>query len=354
MELYRACPYHSMFPLEFPQRALQGLKRGEWVLDPFVGRGTTIWAARLLGLNVVGVDTSPVACAASRALLATSSVDEVVGLCHSLIREFHCDGVLRGGFWSWAYHEETLAELGKLRRALLEPGLPEDASALLTLMVLARLHGPLRKQRPTYYSNQMPRTYAPKPAYAVRWWRRRGQRPPRVSVSGLLERVARAYLGAMPPKVEGCVLMQDAREVDYRACGGPFACIVTSPPYPGMRTYVQDQWLRRWFLGGPPGPDYRYAGQLGGAGTRTGYAAELRKVWLRCAEAAKPGARLVVRFGKTGTGSADPRRLLDESLEGTPWRLVRTTPAPLRGRRQAVQFGTAGGAVREWDFVAVL
>lgn len=24
-----------------------------------------------------------------------------------------------------------------------------------------------------------------------------------------------------------------------------------SPPYYGMRTYLPDQWLRLWFLGGP-------------------------------------------------------------------------------------------------------
>ena len=58
------CPYFTMFPLDFPLNILQcRAKHGESVLDPFCGRGTTIFAARLTGLSSVGVDSSPVAAA---------------------------------------------------------------------------------------------------------------------------------------------------------------------------------------------------------------------------------------------------------------------------------------------------
>jgi hypothetical protein len=33
---------------------------------------------------------------------------------------------------------------------------------------------------------------------------------------------------------------------------------LTSPAYYGLRTYVADQWLRNWFLGGPAYVDYSY------------------------------------------------------------------------------------------------
>lgn len=59
-----------MFPLSFP---LDVLKRrvgaGEVVLDPFCGRGTTNFAARILGLSTVGIDFSPIAIAATAAKL---------------------------------------------------------------------------------------------------------------------------------------------------------------------------------------------------------------------------------------------------------------------------------------------
>ncbi|WP_338066098.1 DNA methyltransferase, partial [Hydrogenibacillus schlegelii] len=39
-----------MFPLDFPLSHLKEARREDWVLDPFCGRGTTLYAARLLGL----------------------------------------------------------------------------------------------------------------------------------------------------------------------------------------------------------------------------------------------------------------------------------------------------------------
>ena len=66
------CPYFTMFPLVFPLRILERYaSRGEWVLDPFSGRGTTNYAARLLGLPSVGIDSSPVASALTQAKMAS-------------------------------------------------------------------------------------------------------------------------------------------------------------------------------------------------------------------------------------------------------------------------------------------
>ncbi len=69
--LNAVCPYYTMFPLDFPLRTLAGrARKGDWVADPFCGRGTTNFAARLLGLPSVGVDSSPVAVALTQAKLA--------------------------------------------------------------------------------------------------------------------------------------------------------------------------------------------------------------------------------------------------------------------------------------------
>lgn len=42
-------------------------------------------------------------------------------------------------------------------------------------IILGALHGPKQKTFPSYFSNQCPRTYAPKPAYAVRFWQFRDE-----------------------------------------------------------------------------------------------------------------------------------------------------------------------------------
>jgi hypothetical protein len=61
------CPYYTMYPLDFPLRVLANrIRPQEWVLDPFCGRGTTNFAARLVGLSSVGIDSSPIAVAQER------------------------------------------------------------------------------------------------------------------------------------------------------------------------------------------------------------------------------------------------------------------------------------------------
>ena len=68
-----------MYPLDFPLRILTKTARPkEWVLDPFCGRGTTNFAARLLGLPSIGVDSSPIAVAIATAKLVRVSAAAVV------------------------------------------------------------------------------------------------------------------------------------------------------------------------------------------------------------------------------------------------------------------------------------
>src|SRR5271168_5332899 len=70
LRLNGLAPYYTMFPLRFPFEALANAKPGEYVLDPFCGRGTTVLAARLRGLPSFGVDSNPVAGAIAAAKLA--------------------------------------------------------------------------------------------------------------------------------------------------------------------------------------------------------------------------------------------------------------------------------------------
>src|SRR4051812_34354595 len=73
------CPYFTMFPLEFPFGILKrGARPGEVVLDPFAGRGTTLYAARLLGMPAYGIDSNPVAVAISEAKLANTTPARIV------------------------------------------------------------------------------------------------------------------------------------------------------------------------------------------------------------------------------------------------------------------------------------
>ncbi|KUK11852.1 MAG: Putative DNA modification methylase [Moorella sp. 60_41] len=200
----------------------------------------------------------------------------------------------------------------------------------------------MRKGAPSYLSNQMPRTFAPKPGYAVRFWRKKGLcSPPRASVLDLVACKAPCYLEGLPPPTQGRVALADSRQFDLLELGGPYTWVVTSPPYFGMRTYVPDQWLRHWFTGGNPEVQYGYRGQLATAALDS-FVQGLRQVWTNVAKACAPGARLVVRFGVLPSApiKCRPEDLFRETLRGTPWQLQEVRPAGTAawGRRQALQF----------------
>lgn len=335
------CPYYTMYPLDFPLRILREYgTRGEWVIDPFCGRGTTNFAARLLEMPSVGVDSSPVAAALAHAKLVYAKPGRVVASARAILNAAkEPTSVPQGAFWRLAYHEQTLTQLCQLRDALLAD-CSSPTRVLLRAIILGALHGPRPKGTPSYFSNQSPRTFAPKPNYAVKFWTQRGMRPDAVDVLGIIKARADRYLAEPPPDVEGMVHLADSRESDTFRNVPEARWIVTSPPYYGMRTYLPDQWLRLWFLGGPDDVSYRQSDtQLEHTGAAH-FSAEMARVWKNVAKRAVRDARLIIRFGGIHDRNAEPMDVLQDSLVETGWKLVmvKNVPDADRGRRQVRQF----------------
>ena len=336
------CPYFTMFPLQFPLRILQmRAKPGDTVLDPFCGRGTTNFAARLLGLRSLGVDSSPVATAIAAAKLSRVYATDILSEARNILAHTEAAEVPGGEFWERAYHTDVLIELCRLRTALLED-CSSEARIALRGIVLGALHGPLQKTIRSYFSNQCPRTYAPKPAYATKYWRERGLVPPRVEALDVIGRRARRYYPKLPDGL-GEVRLGDSRVRRVLAPdddnGTRFSWVITSPPYYGMRTYIPDQWLRNWFLGGPPRADYTNENQIVHSSPEE-FACDLSKVWENAARTCLPHAKLVVRFGGIADRKVDCLALAKTSIRKSPWRLMTVCGAGTasKGKRQADAF----------------
>jgi len=351
------CPYFTMFPLEFPLGVLSGrARKGDRVLDPFCGRGTTNFAARILGLKSLGVDSSAVATAITAAKLVTTTAESIVGETRQMLATGEPKRVPRGEFWCWSYDRRVLRALCTLREALLEDCSTPSRIALRGIL-LGALHGPLQKTFLSYFSNQCPRTYAPKPAYALRYWKKRKMKPPRVDVIDVIARRAIRYYGASCKPI-GAVRQADSRSREALKPSNPrarFDWVVTSPPYYGMRTYIPDQWLRNWFVGGPDGIDYINLDQVAHSSPEN-FAADLRLVWANAAAFCADQARLVVRFGSITTRRINPIDVVRDSLRESGWRIatLRNAGTATAGKRQADSFLRATShAVIEYDVWAV-
>jgi hypothetical protein len=358
------CPYFTMFPLEYPNRVLKKhLMEEPVVLDPFCGRGTTLFSARRFGIAAWGIDSSPVAVAIAKAKLGSCDIEAPLELAERLILEVNPAELPETPFFRSAYHMATLRDICALREGLLGLDLETDASAILRAAALGCLHGPLPKriENAGYFSNQMPRTYASKPDYAVRFWEQRNLKAPEIDVLRVLRRKIERLVGLeqKSPCSISHVLHGDAQSEElFQSISTAPSIVITSPPYYGMRTYVQDQWLRNWFLGGPDSIDYSAGPQLDHGGQQA-FAASLGKVWRNIANtaASSKSLHMYVRFGIIPSATVNAKKLFKDSLveSGIAWRLVstRTAESADAGKRQADQMKAESAAAIEFDFHVV-
>lgn len=350
------CPYYTMFPLSFPLRVIGRYhSQNGWIADPFCGRGTTNLAARLSGTPTFGMDSSPVAVAIAEAKLSRTTVGQIVRCARRVLQDDTPPQDLpRGRFWRRMYYPSVLDDICRFRESFMR-NCRSDTRKVLRALILGALHGPLTKTVVSHLSNQSPRTYAPKPAYALRFWDERQLWPPKVDVLEVVRVRAQRYLTQLPRCVSGQIRLGDSRDSkDYPDI--KIGLAITSPPYYGMRTYMPDQWLRSWFLGGPSDIEYQRAPREIQHTSVEVFVSELRLVWKALATRATADAHLVVRFGSINDRDVDHVLLLKESLKDSGWVLRTITEAgdANSGKRQARQFRLADSLPRmEHDFYAV-
>jgi hypothetical protein len=125
-----------------------------------------------------------------------------------------------------------------------------------------------------------------------------------------------------------------------------------------MRSYVPDQWLRSWFLGGESDVTYTREGQVPHA-SEDAFTKGLAQVWKNVARVVEPRARMVIRFGALPSAAKDPVALLRRSLREADagWKIatVKSAGRASYGKRQSEQFGRSpGNDVDEIDLYAQL
>jgi DNA methylase len=255
------CPYFAMFPESFVEKWVPVLSRpGEYILDPFCGRGTTPLQAILMGRRAIASDINPVAYCVTKAKTNAPKLNSVQRRIAFLERNFSSDDWREQSrqlpaFFRIAYHSSTLLQLLYLKSQL--KWVASDVDCMVTALVLGSLHGESSGSS-SYLSNQMPRTISTKPLYSIGFWQSRNLRPPKRDAFAILRQRLLFRYESQTPKRRGLVLQTDMRELPwiYDVRSKPIRCVITSPPYLNVTSFEEDQWLRIWFLGGAPHPTY--------------------------------------------------------------------------------------------------
>lgn len=333
------CSYFAMFPESFAERWIEELtRRGDTILDPFCGRGTTPFQALLMGRNAIGCDTNTVAYCISRAKTNApplSAVQRRIGELEYAFDRRQGRGEFSAlpEFFHYAFHADTLKQILHLRRSLDYRKSMTDC--MVTALVLGSLHGEMDRSK-RFFSNQMPHTISTKPAYSVRFWKERRLVAPYRDAFDLLRKHADFRYESERPEGKASVFHMDMRDLPrHIGVTQRIGCVITSPPYFDVTNYSEDQWLRLWFLNGRAEPSTRNCGRDDRHGSLDLYWSLLADMWRSLGLVLAKKANVVIRVGATRIG---PDRLVS-GLEGVAKassrkvRLIDSTVSEISGRQ---------------------
>jgi hypothetical protein len=279
------CSYLASFPAALTHAFIARYsRRGDVVLDPFSGRGTTPLQAGAEGRIGVGNDLNPFAhlltaakvepatpaeartrLASLRLAWASTSAgwlalaERVAADPANLVNLIPAagsgatpaDGVEPvPAEVALAFHPRTLAQLLHLRTSL-------DLERPTDRFLAAGLTGILHGKSASYLSEIMPNTFSMAPRYVRDFAARTAFASPERDAFDCLEKKLGRLFRQPPPQTPGLALLGDARDVGLRARtalrerGLPDRArlVVTSPPYLRVVKYGYYNWLRTWFLG---------------------------------------------------------------------------------------------------------
>jgi DNA methylase len=234
--VHRLHPYHGKFIPQLVEVLLDRyFVRGDHVLDPFAGSGTTLVQALESGLDATAVDIAAFNCLLMRVKTAPYDLAELetelrdaYGRIESLALSRRRT---RARYLREWYAPQAVSELLAFRDLI-----PDYRHADVLRVILSRAARSAR--RAAHFDLE-----APKAPQLEDYWchKHRRQCRPVESALGFLSRYTLDTLARIEdfahvrdPEREAAVVHGDAREVTFQ---GPFDGVLTSPPYPGLIDY---------------------------------------------------------------------------------------------------------------------
>lgn len=291
-------PYYAMFPIEFAFDVVNKYSKiGDKILDPFSGRGSSIFAGSVLGRESTGIDINPLGWLYSSVKIQPARKDNVLNRLKEIydLRENYSGEILNyNEFFRMCYCDEVLKFLLAARDNL--DWKNNNADKTLMAFIAVYLHASIGEG----LSNQMRLTKSLGMQYSINWWKKNNlATPPEVNPYELIkEKIEWRYKYGLPKRTKSLIRFGDSCKITGQMIQkqeNSFSLLFTSPPYCGVTDYFMDQWLRLWLLGGPSEPEYLIDDHKGRFSNKEKYKELLDSVFGNCASLMKDDAIVYVR-----------------------------------------------------------
>lgn len=225
-------------------------KKGDRLLDPFVGVGTIPFEAALNGVHSFGFEISPTALVISKAKLGETTKDECFAMVNKLekyigtkdINNKELEASKLFGFNKKLidyYHPKTLQEIVKAREFFKDnvPKTPSESLVMASLLHI--LHG----NRPYALSRR---------SHGITPFAPSGKFEYKSLIKSLSEKVNRSLSIQLPENfVNGEIIYQDATSW-WPSYIKSLDAVITSPPFFDSTRFYLTNWIRLWFSGWGP------------------------------------------------------------------------------------------------------
>lgn len=298
--LHYVVSYRASFKPELPEFCISRYSgKGDIVLDPFAGRGTTALQANLMGRIAWSCDINPLAVRLTKAKTAPVGLDEIVLRLNEV--EFRRPVDLEGYMDHFApfYHADTYRELVNLRSFVKHK--PDRINAFIELIALSRLHG----HSPGFFSvYSFPQISIPAQNQRQINVKRRQTPDYRAVAPRVIRKAAQALRDGFTAEFFAVsqannIQVSDARNLSFVPTSS-VDLIVTSPPFLDKVDYLTDNWLEFWFAGISP---QGFANNLVMSRALNDWRQFIRDVLSEMLRVLKPGAYAVVEVGEVLSGS---------------------------------------------------
>ena len=294
---YRAC-FKPALPRFFIERLTIP---GDVVYDPFMGRGTTLIEAALMGRVPAGCDVNPLSAVLVRPRLDPPALNDIAKRLKTI--DFASATDIPEDLLVF-YHPETLRQIVSLKDYLLRQSNLDPVDDWIRLLALNRLTG----HSPGFFSVY---TLPPNQAVSIKSQRRinerRKQVPPRRDVPKLILKKSKQLLqdctpgdrAALGRVARRALLLTETSDRTPGLRSNSVALVVTSPPFLNVVDYATDNWLRCWFLG----LDAKNV-QLTVPRKLDAWQEAMTAVFRELHRVLKPGGHVAFEVGEIGAGGA--------------------------------------------------